>query len=78
MGLSERQAGFGAPKRLGQSFVDLSHLVTEPLRTDEEFILYRGEQSSLADSPSVLLLAPASRPALETLKKIETRILVEG
>jgi hypothetical protein len=52
--------------------VDLSRLVTEPLRTDEEFILYRGEYSNLAGKPSVLLLAAASTlPALETLGKLE-------
>ena len=60
------------PRRLGQSFVDLSKLVTEPLRIDEEFILYRGEYSDLAGKPSVLLLAAASTsPALETLGKLE-------
>jgi hypothetical protein len=43
----------------------------EPLRKDEEFILYRGH-SKHAEAPPVLLLAPLSlRPALETLKKIE-------
>jgi PAS domain S-box-containing protein len=52
--------------------VELSRLVTEPLRTDEEFILYRGEYSNLAGKPSVLLLAAASTlPALETLGKLE-------
>jgi PAS domain S-box-containing protein len=52
--------------------VDLSKLVTEPLRTDGEFILYRGEYSNLAGKPSVLLLAAASTlPALETLGKLE-------
>src|SRR5215470_6731791 len=51
--------------------VDLSEYVFEPLREDEEFILYRGH-SKQAGAPSVLLLAPVSlRPALETLKKIE-------
>ena len=49
-----------------------SQLVLEPLRTDEEFALYRGEHSNQPGSPSVLLLTPAStRPARETLKKIE-------
>jgi PAS domain S-box-containing protein len=44
----------------------------EPLRKDEEFILYRGRQSNGPGSQAVLLLVPAStRPALETLKKIE-------
>ena len=49
-----------------------SQRVFEPLRKDEEFVLYRGEHSNQPGSPSVLLLAPAStRPALETLRKIE-------
>ena len=44
----------------------------EPIRKDEEFILYRGRQSNGPGSRAVLLLVPAStRPALETLKKIE-------
>jgi serine/threonine protein kinase len=49
-----------------------SQHVLEPLRKDEEFVLYRSENSNQPGSPSVLLLAPAStRPALETLRKIE-------
>src|SRR6201981_4139288 len=52
--------------------VDLSQYVLEALRTDEEFVLYRGSHSNHFDSPSILLLAPASMgPAPETLKKIE-------
>jgi PAS domain S-box-containing protein len=52
--------------------VDLSEYVLEPLRKDEEFVLYRGENSNQSGSPSVLLLAPvATRPAPVTLKKIE-------
>jgi hypothetical protein len=52
--------------------VDLSKLVTEPLRTDEEFILYRGEHSNPAGNPTVLLLTAASPlPTLETLAKLE-------
>ena len=52
--------------------MNLSKLVTEPLRADEEFILYRGECSELAGKSSVLLLAAASTlPALETLRKLE-------
>jgi serine/threonine protein kinase len=59
--------------------VDLSQLVTKSLRTDEEFILYRGEHSNLAGTPSVLLLAPTSRePALETLRKIEHEYSLRG
>src|SRR6266566_9992259 len=49
-----------------------SQHVLEPLRKDEEFVLYRSEHSNQPGSPSVLLLAPAStRPALETLRKLE-------
>src|SRR5215472_15431868 len=52
--------------------VEPSQHVLEPLRKDEEFVLYRSENSNHPGSPSVLLLAPAStRPALETLRKIE-------
>jgi len=52
--------------------VEPSPYVLEPLREDEEFVLYRGEHSNQPGSPSVLLLAPAAtRPALVTLKKIE-------
>ena len=51
--------------------MELSGYGLEPLRKDEEFILYRGH-SKQAEAPPVLLLAPLSlRPALETLKKIE-------
>src|SRR6266581_4609016 len=52
--------------------VEPSQHVLEPLRKDEEFVLYRSEHSKQPGSPSVLLLTPAStRPALETLRKIE-------
>ena len=51
--------------------VELSDYVLEPLREDEEFILYRGHARH-AEPASVLLLAPAStHPTPETLKKIE-------
>jgi serine/threonine protein kinase len=51
--------------------MELSEYLLEPLREDEEFILYRGHAQQ-AEAPSVLLLAPVSiRPALESLKKIE-------
>jgi hypothetical protein len=43
----------------------------EPLRHDEEFVLYRGRHSVQPGSPPVLLLAPTSaRPSLETLRKV--------
>jgi len=52
--------------------VDLSQYLLEAHRRDDEFVLYRGEDSNDPGSPSVLLLAAASmQPALETLKKIE-------
>ena len=52
--------------------MDLIQLVTESLRRNEEFVLYRGEHSVQPASPSVLLLTPAlMEPALETIKKIE-------
>jgi PAS domain S-box-containing protein len=51
--------------------VDISAYTRKCLREDEEFILYRARPRE-AESPSVLLLIPASiRPALESLKKIE-------
>ena len=52
--------------------VNLSQYVLEPLRVDEEFVLYRAEHSTERGLPSVLVLAPASEhPSLATLKKIE-------
>ncbi|HXA04479.1 MAG TPA: serine/threonine-protein kinase, partial [Bryobacteraceae bacterium] len=53
--------------------MELSEYVLEPLRKDEEFILYRGQhRNHQVDAPSVLLLAPVStRPAPESLKRME-------
>jgi len=52
--------------------VEVSEYVLEPLRKDEEFILYRGQHRNHVNAPSVLLLAPAStRPAPESLKRME-------
>src|SRR5262249_32940059 len=52
--------------------LNLSHYVLEPLRIDEEFVLYRAEHASEHQLPSVLVLAPSSEhPSLATLKKIE-------
>src|SRR3984885_6026839 len=60
-----------APLNLRTIIVELSQYVLEALRSDEEFVLYRGEPNQ-PGSPSVFLLAPASmQPALETLRKIE-------
>jgi serine/threonine protein kinase len=61
----------GSCEGRGESSLELSDYVLELLREDEEFILYRG-CARHAEATSVLLLAPAStRPAPETLKKIE-------
>jgi PAS domain S-box-containing protein len=54
--------------------VELGEYAVEPLRKDEEFILYRGHHRGPKDlaPASILLLAPVSaRPAPETVKKIE-------
>jgi serine/threonine protein kinase len=52
--------------------LELSEYVLEPLRKDEEFILYRGQHRNQVDAPCVLLLAPVStRPAPESLKSME-------
>ena len=59
-----------APRSLRTFVVEPSNL--EPLRRDEEFVLYRGRHSVQPGSPPVLLLVPTStRPPLETLKKLE-------
>jgi PAS domain S-box-containing protein len=51
--------------------VEISAYTRQSLREDEEFILYRG-RANRAELPSILLLVPAStRPAVESLKKIE-------
>ncbi len=51
--------------------MELSAYAFQPLREDEEFILYRGRPRRAEASP-VLLLAPVStRPTPETLKKID-------
>src|SRR5262245_9930590 len=52
--------------------VELSEGTLEPLRKNEEFILYRCGPPDQAEGASVLLLAPAlKRPAPGTLQKIE-------
>src|ERR1700758_1995479 len=59
---------FGDPSRQ----MDLTRLVTETLRRDDEFVLYRRAPSYRPGSPSVRLLAPASmQPALGSIRKIE-------
>jgi PAS domain S-box-containing protein len=51
--------------------MEISAYTRRSLREDDEFILYRARPSG-AELPSVLLLIPAStRPAVESLKKIE-------
>jgi PAS domain S-box-containing protein len=60
------------PEGEGTVVVELSHYVLDVLHKDEEFVLYRGEDSEQPSSRSVLLLSPAAmQPALETLRKIE-------
>ena len=71
VGNSIRTVMRGSCEGRGESSLELSDYVLELLREDEEFILYRG-RARHAEAASVLLLAPAStRPAPETLKKIE-------
>ncbi|HXH86488.1 MAG TPA: protein kinase, partial [Nitrospira sp.] len=56
----------------GDESLQLTDYELEPLREDEELILYRGRHLNQADTRSLLLLVPAStHPALETLRKIE-------
>jgi PAS domain S-box-containing protein len=51
--------------------MEISAYTHKSLREDHEFILYRARPTG-AESPSVLLLTPAlTRPAAESLKKIE-------
>ena len=50
--------------------IELSRYVLEPLRKDEEFILYRGR--SQGDACGVLVLSPALQyPRSESLKRLE-------
>ena len=54
--------------------MELGEYALEPLRRDEEFILYRGQHRGPRSGwpSSILLLAPIStRPAPETVRKIE-------
>ena len=56
----------------GESSWSFQEYLLEPLRRDEEFILYRARHRNQVDIQSVLVLAPVStRPALESLKRIE-------
>ena len=46
--------------------------LADVVRKDDEFVLYRGAHGIGGDAPSLLFLTPASsRPAPETLEKIE-------
>jgi hypothetical protein len=56
-------------QRWGRSFVDLSQLLLELLRTDEEFVLHRGEYSNHPGSPSVLLAPASMQPAMESYQR---------
>ena len=52
--------------------MNLSQYVLEPLRSDDELVLYRASHASEHGMPSVLVLRPASQhPRLTTLKKFE-------
>jgi len=56
----------------GEPTVDFSQYAIEVLRSDEEYVLYRGENSNPSGASAVLLLAPASaQPAPQTLRKME-------
>src|SRR6202789_1447394 len=58
--------------------MDLSRYTFEPLRRDDEFILYRSH-SPLEEQTSLLLLAPvATRPPIETIRKIENEYSLRG
>src|SRR6202789_843257 len=58
--------------------MDLSRYTFEPLRRDDEFILYRSH-SPLEEQTSLLLLAPvATRPPIDTIRKIENEYSLRG
>jgi serine/threonine protein kinase len=60
------------PELRAQIVENPSAYVLEPLRKDEEFVLYRGKHSKEPGAGSVLLLGLAStRPALETVRKLD-------
>src|SRR5262245_41738676 len=52
--------------------MSVADYILEPVRKDEEFLLYRGQNPGRKDTPPVLLLKPVSvQPTLESLKKLE-------
>src|SRR5262249_13529752 len=56
----------------GEILITVASQTFEPIRKDEEFILYRAQDGTHADAPSLLLLTPAAtRPTLQTLSHIE-------
>src|SRR5580698_3252233 len=58
--------------------MELSRYIFEPLRRDDEFILYRSH-SRLEEQTSLLLLAPvATRPPIDTIRKIENEYSLRG
>src|SRR3954447_4867332 len=67
-----RSLVFNQSRKGAENLLDLSEFAFEPLRnSDEEFALYRG-RARQPETRSVLLLAPgSSRPARESLKKLE-------
>src|ERR1700723_1401298 len=58
--------------------MEISRYIFEPLRRDDEFILYRSH-SRLEEQTSLLLLVPvAARPPIETIRKIENEYSLRG
>ena len=70
--LSHRQHGDDVRRSFGgNSTVEPSEYALEPLRQDDQFILYRG-RSAGADPTQILMLGPASaHPGPDALRRIE-------
>jgi hypothetical protein len=53
--------------------MSVSGYILEPIREDDEFVLYRGRgQGTRTDKPVVLVLKPAAaRPRLQSLNKLK-------
>jgi len=65
-------------QRVSLETMELSRYIFEPLRRDDEFILYRSH-SRLEEQTSLLLLVPvAKRPPIETIRKIENEYSLRG
>ena len=74
-----RSLVFNQSRKGAENPLDLSEFAFEPLRNgDEEFALYRG-RARHSETRSVLLLTPgSSRPARESLKKLEHQYSFRG